>query len=184
MEYYHLPVVHPKLTHVSRMNDHHCCQGKGMYSGMLTTPVSRDVDSVWLNLPATKGIEKKHLETAYHICIFPNVTITILQNHAFCMITDPIRANKTRERTFLLTPPLTQENGMQSSMFLKLIKFWEIINTQDLVIVERVQEGLSNIAFTGGRMCFKFEEPLHRYQNWIADKMCNIQHVPPGDHEK
>ena len=83
MEYYHLPVVHPKLTHVSRMNDHHRCQGKGMYTGMLTTPVSRDVDSVWLNLPATKGIEKKHLETAYHICIFPNVTITILPNHAF-----------------------------------------------------------------------------------------------------
>ena len=100
------------------------------------------------------------------------------------MITDPIRANKTRERNFLLTPPLTQENGMQSSKFLKLIKFWEIINTQDLVIVERVQEGLSNIAFTGGRMCFKFEEPLHRYQSWIADKMCNIHRVHPGDHEK
>ena len=181
MEYYHLPFVHPELTNVSRMEDHHRCQGKGMYAGMLTTPVSRDVDSVWLNLPAAQGLDKQHLEAAYHICIFPNVTITILPNHAFCMITDPIRANQTRERTFLLTPPGTLQNESQTSMFLELVKFWDMINTQDLGIVERVQEGLSNTAFTGGRMSLKFEEPLHRYQNWVADRMCGIHRVPQGD---
>ena len=97
MEYYHLPFVHPELTNVSRMEDHHRSQGAGMYTGMLTTPVSRDMDSDWLNLPAAQGLKKEHLEAAYHICIFPNVTITILPNHAFCMITDPIRANQTRD---------------------------------------------------------------------------------------
>ena len=183
MEYYHLPFVHPELTNVSRMEDHHRCQGKGMYAGMLTTPVSRDVDSVWLNLPAAHGLNKKHLEAAYHICIFPNVTITILPNHAFCMITDPICANQTRERTFLLTTPGTLKNESYTSMFLELVKFWDMINTQDLGIVERVQLGLSNTAFTGGRMCPKFEEPLHRYQNWVADRMCGIHRVPSGDND-
>ena len=67
MEYYHLPFVHPELTNVSRMEDHHRSQGTGMYTGMLTTPVSRDMDSVWLNLPAAKGLNKEHLEAAYHI---------------------------------------------------------------------------------------------------------------------
>ena len=181
MEYYHLPFVHPELSNVSRVEDHHRCQGKGMYTGMLTTPVSRDVDSVWLNLPAVKGLDKRHLEVAYHICIFPNVTITILPNHAFCMITDPICANKTRERTFILTPPGALEKESHTNMFLELVNFWEIINTQDLNIVEMVQEGLSNTAFTGGRMNLKFEEPLHRYQNWVADRMCGIHRVPEGD---
>jgi len=183
MEYYHLPFVHPELTSGSRMEDHHRSQGAGMYTGMLTTPVSRDVDSVWLNLPAVQGLNKEHLEAAYHICIFPNVTITILPNHAFCMITDPIRANQTRERTFLLTPPGTLDNESHTSMFLELVKFWDMVNTQDLGIVERVQLGLSNTAFTGGRMCPKFEEPLHRYQNWVADRMCGIQRVPSGDND-
>ncbi len=183
MEYYHLPFVHPELSNVSRVEDHHRCQGKGMYTGMLTTPVSRDVDSVWLNLPTVKGLDKQHLKVAYHICIFPNVTITILPNHAFCMITDPIRANQTKERTFLLTPPGTLANKSHIKMFLELVKFWDIINTQDLGIVERVQEGLSNTAFTGGRMSLKFEEPLHRYQNWVADRMCGIHQVPHGDTE-
>jgi choline monooxygenase len=183
MEYYHLPFVHPELTNVSRMEDHHRSQGTGMYTGMLTTPVSRDVDSVWLNLPAVQGLNKEHLEAAYHICIFPNVTITILPNHAFCMITDPICANQTRERTFLLTTPGTLNNESYTSMFLELVKFWDMINTQDLGIVERVQLGLSNTAFTGGRMCPKFEEPLHRYQNWVADRMCGIHRVPSGDND-
>jgi len=183
MEYYHLPFVHPELTSVSRMEDHHRSQGTGMYTGMLTTPVSRDVDSVWLNLPAAHGLNKEHLEAAYHICIFPNVTITILPNHAFCMITDPIRANQTRERTFLLTPPGTLDNESHTSMFLELVKFWDMVNTQDLGIVEQVQLGLSNTAFTGGRMCSKFEEPLHRYQNWVADRMCGIHRVPSGDND-
>ena len=181
MEYYHLPFVHPELSNVSRVEDHHRCQGKGMYTGMLTTPVSRDVDSVWLNLPTAQGLDKQHLKVAYHICIFPNVTITILPNHAFCMITDPIRANQTKERTFLLTPPGTLANKSHIKMFLELVKFWDIINTQDLGIVERVQEGLSNTAFTGGPMSLKFEEPLHRYQNWVADRMCGIHRIPEGD---
>jgi len=183
MEYYHLPFVHPELTNVSRMEDHHRSQGAGMYTGMLTTPVSRDVDSVWLNLPPAHGLNKEHLEAAYHICIFPNVTITILPNHAFCMITDPICANQTRERTFLLSPPGTLDNESHTSMFLELVKFWDMVNTQDLGIVERVQQGLSNTAFTGGRMCPKFEEPLHRYQNWVADRMCGIHRVPSGDND-
>ena len=59
MEYYHLPFVHPELTNVSRMEDHHRSQGTGMYTGMLTTPVSRDVDSVWLNLPAGTWLEQR-----------------------------------------------------------------------------------------------------------------------------
>ena len=181
MEYYHLPFVHPELSNVSRVEDHHRCQGKGMYTGMLTTPVSRDVDSVWLNLPTVQGLDKQHLKVAYHICIFPNVTITILPNHAFCMITDPIRANQTKERTFLLTPPGTLANKSHIKMFLELVKFWDIINTQDLGIVEMVQEGLANTAFTGGPMSLKFEEPLHRYQNWVADRMCGIHRVPKGD---
>ncbi|MEC8981470.1 MAG: aromatic ring-hydroxylating dioxygenase subunit alpha [SAR324 cluster bacterium] len=181
MEYYHLPFVHPELTNVSRMEDHYRCQGAGMYTGMLTTPVSRDVDSVWLNLPAVEGLDKEHREAAYHICIFPNVTFTILPNHAFCMITDPIRANQTRVRTFLLTPQETLDYEQYGTMFKELTTFWDMVNTQDLGIVERVQAGLSNPAFTGGRMCYQFEEPLHRYQNWLGDKMCGIHRVPPGD---
>jgi hypothetical protein len=55
------------------------------------------------------------------------------------------------------------------------------VNRQDLEIVERVQDGLTNPAYRGGRMCFRFEEPLHRFQNMIIDRMVGIGRVPAGD---
>jgi choline monooxygenase len=49
-------------------------------------------------------------------------------------------------------------------------------------VVERVQRGLRNQVYTGGRMCYKFEEPLHRFQNMVIDRMVGVvDSVPPGD---
>ena len=56
--------------------------------------------------------------------------------------------------------------------------FWDLVNRQDLEIVERVQQGITNPAYTGGRMCYRFEEPLHRFQNMIIDRMVGIDRVP------
>ncbi len=44
-----------------------------------------------------------------------------------------------------------------------------------------VQRGVSDPAYPGGRMCYRFEEPLHRYQNMIVDRMVGIRRVPAGD---
>ena len=183
MEYYHLPFVHPELSDVSRVEDHYRCQGAGMYTGMYTSPVSRDVHSVWLILPSADQLDEKHKMAAYHIGIFPNVCITVLPNHAFCLLCDPLANDQTRERTYLLTPPGTLDSEINHAMFAELANFWDLVNQQDLGIVESVQEGLSNLAYGGGRMCYQFEEPLHRYQNWVADRMCGIHRVPPADAE-
>ena len=56
-----------------------------------------------------------------------------------------------------------------------------MVNLQDVGIIEQVYAGLEHPVFTGGRMCFRFEEPLHRYQNWIADRMLGLDRIPPGD---
>lgn len=66
----------------------------------------------------------------------------------------------------------------------QLMKFWALINVQDIEIVERVQEGISNPAYRGGRMCYQFEETLHRYQNILIDKMVCLNRIPPGDGEE
>jgi len=47
--------------------------------------------------------------------------------------------------------------------------------------VEKVQAGLSMKPYRGGRMCYHFEEPLHRFQNMTIDKMVGIERIPPGD---
>ena len=41
--------------------------------------------------------------------------------------------------------------------------------------------GLSSRAYPGGRMCFRFEEPIHRFQNMVIDLMLGAPRIPPGD---
>jgi hypothetical protein len=64
-----------------------------------------------------------------------------------------------------------------------LLAFWDEVNREDIGIVERVQLGLADPAYTGGRMCYRFEEPVHRFQNMVVDRVLGVRRVPPGDPE-
>jgi choline monooxygenase len=97
------------------------------------------------------------------------------------MITNPIAPNYTIETTRVLLPPGSSRNPETERSLDRLGQFWDLVNVQDVAIVERVQDGLSTSAYEGGRMCFKFEEPLHRFQNMIIDRLVGIDRIPPGD---
>jgi choline monooxygenase len=47
--------------------------------------------------------------------------------------------------------------------------------------VERVHAGLATTPFPGGPMCYRFEEPVHRFQNMVADRMVGLCRMPAGD---
>ncbi len=181
MEYYHLPWVHPELVKVSRMADHHRYQGPGMYTGMTTSPVSREENPVWLDLPAHAGISGSDQDSGRFVLVFPNVALAVLPNHMFAMILDPVSPSRTLERTFLLTHPATVEGAGAGPALERLAGFWDEVNREDVDIVARVQRGVSTPGFPGGRMCYRFEEPLHRFQNMLIDRMVGVERIPPGD---
>lgn len=58
---------------------------------------------------------------------------------------------------------------------------WDTVNREDIEIVERVQQGLETRPFPGGRLCYRFEEPLNRFHNMVADRMVGRRRIPPGD---
>ncbi|HZW30556.1 MAG TPA: SRPBCC family protein, partial [Isosphaeraceae bacterium] len=64
-----------------------------------------------------------------------------------------------------------------------IFTFWDAVNAQDIAAVERVQKGLAASAYPGGRMCFRFEESIHRFQNIIIDLMTGTRRTPPGDED-
>jgi len=185
MEYYHLPWVHPELVEVSRMEDHHRWQGQGMYTGMCTTPVSRNTDAGgWEGLPPIDALNEDDAQSGRFIWLFPNTAVNILPNHAFVMITRPEGPGRTLESTFILSHPGSVDGSGSGEALDRLMEFWNLVNVQDIEIVERVQEGISNPAYRGGRMCYRFEEPLHRFQNMVIDRMVGMNRIPPGDDEE
>jgi choline monooxygenase len=181
-EYYHLPWVHPELARVSRIADHYRWQGRGMYTGMCLTPISGNTEAGgWDGLPPAPGLEEADATTARFAWLFPNTAISVLPNHAFVIIAHPQGPGHTVEETVMLAHPECVRDAGADDELDQLAHFWDLVNRQDIEIVERVQQGIANPAYEGGRMCYRFEEPLHRFQNMIIDRMVGINRVPEGD---
>jgi choline monooxygenase len=182
MEYYHLPWVHPELSRVSKMSDHYRWQGPGMYTGMCTTPISRSTDGGgWDGLAPVAALGEQDAASGRFVWLFPNTALAVLPNHAFLMLNRPVGPGRTIEQTVLLAHPDSESTPDAAAGLDQLERFWDLVNRQDLEIVERVQRGIENPAYRGGRMCYRFEEPVHRFQNMIIDRMLDIDRVPEGD---
>jgi choline monooxygenase len=184
MEYYHLPWVHPELNQVSRFSDHYRWQGPGMYTGMCTTPVSRNIDAGgWDGLRPLSLLDGDDADSGRFVWLFPSTGLVVLPNHAFVLFTRPVSAGRTIETAVILAHPESLDDPAAEDGIEQLATFWDMVNRQDMEIVERVQEGIENPAYRGGRLCFRFEEPLHRFQNMVIDKMVGVDRVPEGDED-
>jgi choline monooxygenase len=183
MEYYHLPWVHPGLVKVSPLKAHHRWQGSGMYVGFCTSPIAANTeDGGWQGLPALSTLDESDSISARFAWVFPSIAINALPNHTFLMITRPTAAGRTSETVYLLAHPEGADVAAESEID-ALMAFWDEVNREDIAIVERVQRGLADPAYTGGRMCYRFEESVHRFQNMLIDRMLGIRRVPEGDAE-
>lgn len=184
MEYYHLPWVHPELCNVSGFTDHYRYQGPGMYTGMVTYPVSQSPQTVDLDLPPMPGLSAEQARTAFWIMIFPNVALFLLPNHLFTLVFRPNGPGMSIEHADLLAHPQTLAHADGPRKLAVIMDFWKMVNDQDILAVERVQEGLMSRAYPGGRMCYHFEEPVHRFQNMVIDRMIGRNVVPAGDEKE
>jgi choline monooxygenase len=183
MEYYHLPWVHPGLVKVSPIEAHYRWQGAGMYCGFCTSPIAPDTDDGgWgAGLPPIKDLGDADASSARFVWLFPNVAINILPNHVFVIHARPVTPRCTRETTYLLVHPESTDEPDRAVAVDHLAGFWDCVNREDIAIVERVQHGLDTTPFPGGRLCYRFEEPLHRFQNMVIDHMIGHPRIPPGD---
>ncbi len=167
-EYYHLTWVHPELAKVSRVEDHFRYQGPGMYCGQTTTPVSGDDRDDWLALPPAAGLDESDLVSGRFIALFPNVLLSVLPNHIWLMRLEPRSAGRTTETWTLLVPGSSGEVAAATET---TRSFWIDVNAEDVGIVERGQRGLAGGALPPGPLSPRFEEPLHRFHNMIADHL-------------
>ena len=182
MEYYHLPWVHPELNTVSTLDNHQRFQGPGMYTSMCTRPLT--VANLPIDpgvLPDIPGISEVDARTAYWVLIVPNIALFLLPHHLFTLVLKPDGIGRTIEYADLLVHSRSLESAGAESQIDAIFQFWDLVNRQDIAAVERVQRGLQARAYQGGRMCFQFEESIHRFQNIVIDLMTGQQRTPPGD---
>lgn len=100
------------------------------------------------------------------------------------MIMDPVAHDQTYERCYILAHPDSVEPEGSDQALANLLEFWDHVNREDIDIVENVQLGISTPEYQGGRMCYRFEEPVHRFQNMVIDRMVGLDRIPEGDTEE
>jgi choline monooxygenase len=153
-----------------------------MYTGMCTSPLTDDPNTVSFDgLPRWKALTYTESQTAYFVWLFPNIALWIFPHHLLTLLVLPDSESRTRETMDMLVHPEALQSPECDETLDRIMKFWKFVNEQDVLLVERVQKGLVSNRYHGGRMSFRFEEPLHRFQNIVADMMTGSIHVPAGD---
>jgi len=188
LEYYHLPAVHPALCNVSGVDEHQRYQGKGMYMGFATHPLTVGGTAIDPGrLPPFPSVGAHRHKSAYHISIFPNVFFSLYPEAFFRVRLSQSSPGRTLEHATLQTHAAALEAPNASAILQEIFAFWDNVNTEDILICENVQEGTKSLGYNRGRFSFRFEEPLHRFQNMVVDKMlCEDEtryRIPEGDEE-
>ncbi|RIK72153.1 MAG: (2Fe-2S)-binding protein, partial [Planctomycetota bacterium] len=171
MEYYHLPWGHPELCNISGFDNHWRYQGPGMYCGMCTSPLSDDPNTLTVDLPPFTELTYTESKSAYFVHLFPNISLWIFPHHFLTLLFRPSGPATTLEHVDMLVhPDVLTRPGIDESLD-RIMKFWCFVNDQDVELVEGVQAGVAARAYRGGRLCYRFEEPIHRFQNMLIDLM-------------
>ncbi len=182
VEYYHLPWVHPRLAKTSRVSDHRRWQGRGMYCGICTSPVTATDDAGWLSMRALPGLSDEEKVSGYFFGVFPNLIYFVMPSHAFVIVASAIAPGRTVENAWLIAHPECAGDATEKDIA-EVADFWNEVNLEDVAICEKVQRGVSLAAYPGGRLCYHFEEPVHRFQQMVIDNMTGIRRVPRGDED-
>lgn len=182
LEYYHLPWVHPELCDITPIDLHRRNQGSGMYLSFFASPLGQrgtPIDAQKLRY--MPGLTEHEQMSGYFPMIFPNVAMFLLPHHLFAIIMFPRAIDQTEEYGDILVHPDTLSEPNAEEKLDAMFAFYDMVNMQDIEAVELVQRGIAAKAYPGGRMCFRFEEPVHRFQNMIIDFLTNERRTYPRD---
>ena len=168
-ESYHLPWVHPGLNSYSKISDHYHIQGlPNRFAGQGTTVYN----------PKFKGKEKfpcfpnwpeNKKNIAEYVALFPNVMLGIHKDHFYAYWLEPVNHEFTKEHMEIY---YVGEKAANSKKFKTLRKqnhkLWKGVQSEDVDIIEGMQEGRNSPSYNGGNFSPVMDNPTHHFHKWVA----------------
>ena len=171
-ESYHLPFVHPGLNSYSKIDDHYHIQGlPNRFAGQGTVVYNPRFENDE-EFPTFPGWNKKKERYAEYVALFPNVMLGIHKDHYYAYWLEPISHNYTKEHMEVY---YVGEEAALSNKYKSLreqnYKQWHSIQSEDLMIIEGMQEGRNSPAYNGGNFSPVLDNPTHHFHKWVATSL-------------
>ena len=171
-ESYHLPTIHPELNKVSNISDHYhiqglpnrfAGQGSKKYEKLIKGNKSFDNFKNW-----PKDLNKK----SEYIALFPNVMIGLHIDHFYTFWLEPISVNETKEHLAMYYIGENSANGKEfESMRKENVRFWKDVMSEDIKVIEGMQEGRNSPVYNGGNFSPVMDGPTHQFHKWVASNL-------------
>ena len=171
-ESYHLPFVHPGLNSYSKIDDHYHIQGlSNRFAGQGTVVYNPRFENDE-EFPTFSGWNKKKERYAEYVALFPNVMLGIHKDHYYAYWLEPISHNYTKEHMEVY---YVGEEAALSNKYKSLreqnYKQWHSIQSEDLMIIEGMQEGRNSPVYNGGNFSPVLDNPTHHFHKWVATSL-------------
>lgn len=168
---YHLPMVHPELNAVSRLEDHYpIIEQKGRFSGQGSLAYNAERPGDAPQLPKFPGIPDDQQMQAEYVSLFPNAAIGVHVDHVWVVWFEPIAPGKTKERMeiYYIGDDVAQD-AAYAPVREEVHRFWLKVWSEDQWAVEGLQRGRASPAFDGGAFSPAMDGPAHAFHKWAAE---------------
>ena len=171
-ESYHLPWVHPGLNSYSKIEDHYHIQGlPNRFAGQGTTVYNPRLKGK-NKFPCFSNWPKKKENIAEYVALFPNVMLGLHKDHFYSYWLEPIDHKYTKEHMEIY---YVGEKAANSKKFKSLrkqnYKLWKGVQSEDVSIIEGMQEGRNSPAYNGGNFSPVMDNPTHHFHKWVATNL-------------
>lgn len=169
-ESYHLPMVHPGLNSYSQFDDHYHIMIADDFGGQGTTvyaPQSSDGKS----FPRFPDLSAEAQAGAEYVAIYPNVLLGVQCDHFWYVYIEAKGPGHSEEHLeiYYIGDGADDENLAAARQ--ETLKRWRQIFDEDIMIIERLQQGRHSPGFEGGCFTPLMDAPSHHFSRWVAQTM-------------
>ena len=168
-ESYHLPWVHPGLNSYSKIEDHYHIQGlPNRFAGQGTVVYNPRLKGKE-KFPCFPNWPKDKQNIAEYVALFPNVMLGIHKDHYYAYWLEPVNHKYTIEHMEIY---YVGEKAANSKKFKSIRKqnhkLWKGVQSEDVNIIEGMQEGRNSPSYNGGNFSPVMDNPTHHFHKWVA----------------
>ncbi len=168
-ESYHLPWVHPGLNSYSKIEDHYHIQGlPNRFAGQGTTVYNPRLKGKE-KFPCFPNWPKNKTHIAEYVALFPNVMLGIHKDHYYAYWLEPVNHKYTIEHMEIYYVGNKAANSKKyKSLRKQNYKLWKSVQSEDVHIIEGMQEGRNSPSYNGGNFSPIMDNPTHHFHKWVA----------------